>query len=701
MPGGFDRRDFLTLVGAGIGIGGLSAADRDGPVDLPFEIDGGRAHPGGEIYVEFQILNPREEPSVEPELRFGPPMAGWSKRFVHDDGGQRLFSRTETPYFSGWRWPGLESGESVTPSFVLKVPADATPGSYSLPALVLDEETRRLRPRQEETPTPGPATQEDQPTTPTATADVQTSPAPTPTSTARSTPTRTATPARTTTSPPTAPETSSETPTEASPGTAATGPTESTVTETPELQPTTSSDEDAPVEFLDCSTVRVEGEFEGVFMDVGYLLGPYIDATDYVWGSQVAPVSGTTTIDVTTHPNTEFPPEYVPYVIYVQLAEDTEIDPTTTSSEIDHSVENPIPSGQCLAGVDPAIRIDIAGDEVEPDSVADVELSVTNQEDVRMAPILTIEVPDELPIVDHRDEEGTWQPRLASDEELDGWHWYAGIDPGETIRPSIRLRVPADVDPGEYEIVGRHRAFVDHVFETVSATVTVTDGTDGPTPEPAGGDGEGDVTVEPPPEPTQELPYAVSVQPLAASGQHAFFELSMTNSGAPASDFNVAGPVVVSTSRMNAQIARVLPVPTEDADRSFWSDVVGTVLVAAADEATPVPAGAAIEIMDAIVEYNHRQNTSGVQTVELFGDEGRPLNEQIDGRTVTYLFELTATADTSPDDDPQIGPPPGLDHWGTMRGNLQVGQQYQPADAPPSGTVRFAPVLFGFPTEEW
>ncbi|MFC7212590.1 PEGA domain-containing protein [Saliphagus sp. GCM10025334] len=91
------------------------------------------------------------------------------------------------------------------------------------------------------------------------------------------------------------------------------------------------------VEFHSCTEVEITGDFEGVHLEASYLSGA-TDASNYLYGSDLLSDDGTTSIDVYDHHASET----LFYIDYVRLSEDTDIDPMSTSDEIDHTVENPI-----------------------------------------------------------------------------------------------------------------------------------------------------------------------------------------------------------------------------------------------------------------------------------------------------------------------------------------------------------------------
>ena len=110
-------------------------------------------------------------------------------------------------------------------------------------------------------------------------------------------------------------------------------------TPTPTATPTPEPPSDDAVEFINCSAVRIHGDYEGVLLEGYYLEGP-VDANEYFYENpylEVVPnrTEGTTVIDLTQREAAAV------YIDSVLLARDNEVRPDSMSDEIDVAAQNP------------------------------------------------------------------------------------------------------------------------------------------------------------------------------------------------------------------------------------------------------------------------------------------------------------------------------------------------------------------------
>ncbi len=242
--------------------------------------------------------------------------------------------------------------------------------------------------------------------------------------------------------------------------------TDAPTTTTTQTTAATTTTEGGLVEFLDCTTVRITGEFEGVLMEVSWIEGPDADSSEYVY-EEIAPVSGTTTIDVTDLVDAE----HARYVDYVQLSTDDAIDPGSPQSTIDRSVANPLP--ETIENCSPADETTAttatnAGPSSEPEVTASIECDVRDGEytqtlDVTVSPssvpysVIAYSTPVESSVHDEQalrvETDLTGRNRLNDTFSVpdEGTAWilrYTVIEHDESEPMHERLRDPiAEIEP--------------------------------------------------------------------------------------------------------------------------------------------------------------------------------------------------------------------------------------------------------------
>lgn len=151
MVGDSKRRDFLKLVGLGaVFEEALSAGS-----GLRLKVDGGETRPGESTRIRFELSNDGTATMRRPGIRFCPPVPEWRPEAFHDDGGRRVRDTAATDPAGwdadtvgpaadvvGWDWPSLAPGETVRPSYSLRPPRNAEPGTYVVSARPVGPEER-------------------------------------------------------------------------------------------------------------------------------------------------------------------------------------------------------------------------------------------------------------------------------------------------------------------------------------------------------------------------------------------------------------------------------------------------------------------------------------------------------------------------------------------------------------------------------